>query len=130
VVDGKLHAALVSSGSAKKGFSMVQVDGKALKVGDKVSFGSFSVSQQSTHQVTVQTEQFEFQLANSDRFINQQLRAKAALSKLTSHGLLGQTHSAKTHNTPLRYIEGEVDDYVIADSDIFGDDFVYNKFQA
>ena len=130
VVDGELHAALISSGSAKKGFSMVQVDGKALAIGDKVEFGSFSVTQTSTHQVTVQTETFEFLLSNSDLFINQQLRSKVALSKLQSHGLLGQTHSTKVHATPLRYIEGEVDDYVIADSDIFGDDFVYNQFQA
>jgi len=43
---------------------------------------------------------------------------------------LGQTHSTKTHRSPLRYIEGDVDDYVIADNDIFGDDFVYNQFQA
>ena len=47
----------------------------------------------------------------------------------TSHGLLGQTHNAKTYATALKYIAGEVDDYVIADSDIFGTDFVYNQFQ-
>ena len=128
VVDGKLHAALITSGTAVKGFAQVQMDGKALKVGDKVSFGTFSVSLVSTHQVSVQTEQFDFQLTNSDMFINQQLRAKVALSKLTAHGLLGQTHSSKTHSSPLRFIEGDVDDYVIADSDIFGDDFVFNQF--
>ena len=130
VVDGKLHAALVSSGSAKKGFSMVQMDGKALKVGDKVSFGTFSIEMTATHSVVVEMENFDFDLSNSDLFINQQLRSKKPLSKLAAHGLLGQTHSSKTHSTPLRYIEGEVDDYVIADNDIFGDDFVFNQFQA
>jgi hypothetical protein len=130
VVDGKLHAALITAGSAKKGFAMVQMDGNALKVGDKVSFGSFSLQLTSTHRVFVQTENFDFELTNSDLFINQALRSKVALAKLQSHGLLGQTHSTKTHSSPLRYIEGEVDDYVIADNDIFGDDFVYNQFKA
>jgi hypothetical protein len=128
IVDGKLHAALVSAGSAKKGFSSVQMDGKALKVGDSVSFGSFSLTLKSSHSVAVTTENFEFELSNSDMFINQALRSKVSLSQLTSHGLLGQTHSTKTYPSMVKYIEGEVDDYVIADSDIFGTDFLFNKF--
>ena len=129
VVDGKLHAGLITAGDAKKGFSMVQMDGKALKVGDKVAFGSFSIEVLSAYKVKVETERFEFELDNSDMFINQALRSKVALSKLQSHGLLGQTHSSKVHSSPLKYIEGEVDDYIIADNDIFGSDFLYNKFQ-
>ena len=129
VVDGKLHAGLITAGDAKKGFSMVQMDGKALKVGDKVAFGSFSIEVLSAYKVKVETERFEFELDNSDMFINQALRSKVALSKLQSHGLLGQTHSSKVHSSPLKYIEGEVDDYVIADNDIFGSDFLFNKFQ-
>jgi len=129
VVDGKLHAALVTAGSAKKGFSAVQMDGKAIKVGETVSFGSFSVAAKSSHAVVVSTEHFEFELSNSDMFINQGLRSKVPLSQLESHGLLGQTHSSKTYASSIRYIEGDVDDYVIADNDVFGDDFVYNKFQ-
>ena len=101
VVDGELHAALISAGKANKGFSMVQVDGKVLKVGDKVSFGFFSLEQVSTHKVVVNTDNFEFELSNSDMFVNQQLRSKTALSKLKSHGLLGQTHSSKNpHFSP------------------------------
>jgi len=61
--------------------------------------------------------------------MNQALRSKVELSKLHSHGLLGQTHLSKIYSTPLKYVEGEVDDYVIADSDIFGHDFVFNLFQ-
>ena len=129
-VEGQLHAILVTAGSAKKGFSMVQMDGKALKVGDKVAFGSFSLSMSTSHKVTVQSDNFEFDLTNSDLFINQGVRAKVALSKLTSHGLLGQTHSSTLHSSPLRFIEGDVDDYAVADNDVFGDDFVYNQFQA
>jgi len=52
------------------------------------------------------------------------------LSKLHSHGLLGQTHSSKVYSTATRYIEGSVDDYIIADDDIFGTDFVYNQFHS
>ena len=128
VVAGKVHAALVQSGSAQKGFSGVQVDGKALQVGDLVSFGSFSVEYVSSHMVYVATDNYSFELSNSDEFINQALRATTPLSKLRSHGLLGQTHSVKTYATPLKYIEGEVDDYVIQDNDIFGTDFLFNQF--
>lgn len=129
VVDGKLHAALVTAGPAKKGFSMVQMDGQVVKVGESVEFGSFSLAVKSTHAVVITTEHFAFELSNSDMFVNQALRSTVPLSQLQSHGLLGQTHSSKTFASALRYIEGEVDDYVIADNDVFGDDFVYNKFQ-
>ena len=129
VVDGKLHAALVTAGTSKEGFASVQMDGKALKVGDTVTFGSFSLTLTSSHKVAVETEEFAFELSNSDLFINQALRSKVALSKLQSHGLLGQTHSSKTHKSTLKFIEGEVDDYVIADNDIYGSAFLFNRFQ-
>jgi len=129
VVDGKVHKALLTAGSAKNGFASVQVDGKSLKVGDAVSFGSFSVKMVSTHHATIETENFSFELSNSDMFINQAVSNRVPLNKLQSHGLLGQTHAAKVYPTSTRYIQGEVDDYVIADNDIFGSDFAYNKFQ-
>ena len=128
IVNDKVHAALIEAGSAQKGFAGVQVDGKALSVGDLVTFGAFSVEYISTHLVAVTTDNYSFQLSNSDMFINQALRATTPLSKLTSHGLLGQTHSIKTYATALKYIEGEVDDYVIQDGNIFGTDFQYNQF--
>ena len=129
IVDGKLHAALVQSGPAQKGFAGVQVDGRSVQVGDKVSFGPFSLERTSTHGVSVTTENFSFELSNSDMFINQAIRPLVPLSELTAtHGLLGQTHSTKTYGSAIKYIMGDVDDYVIADSDIFGHDFVYNQF--
>jgi len=129
MVDGELHAALVQSGSAQTGFAGVQVDGKALQVGDKKSFGAFSVELVSTHEVSITTENFNIRLSNSDNFINQELRATTSLSKLRSHGLLGQTHSIKTYSSALKHVEGDIDDYVIEDNDIFGTSFVYNRFQ-
>jgi len=102
-----------------------------LKIGDKVTIGLFSVEYISTHQVTVNTAHFRFSLSNSDRFINQGLQCTVPLTRLQSHGLLGQTHSTKVYaNTNNRYIEGTVDDYVIGDDDIFGTDFIYNQFST
>jgi hypothetical protein len=129
IVDGKLHKALIKAGSAKQGFASVELDGKSLKVGDAFAYGSYSLKMVSTHHVSIQTENFSFELTNSDMFINQAVVNRVPLSKLSSHGLLGQTHAAKVYPTAARYIEGEVDDYVIADNDIFGTDFAYNKFQ-
>jgi hypothetical protein len=129
MVDGKLHAALIVAGPAKSGFAGVQVDGKVVAVGATVSFGSFSLTARTAYSVQVKTEHFEFELSNSDMFINQGVRATVPLNKLQAHGLLGQTSSTQTYSTSVKYIAGSVDDYVIADSDIFGDDFVYNMFQ-
>ena len=130
VVAGRTHAALVTSGDAKRGFAAVQMDGKALQVGDKAVFGSFSLEFRSAYSVAVSTEHFEFVLDNSDLFINQAMRSKVPLSKLSAHGLLGQTHSSKTYKGAIPQIEGRVDDYSLADGDLFGDDFVFNQFQA
>jgi hypothetical protein len=129
VVDGKLHAALITAGPAKSGFAGVQVDGRVVKVGQTVSYGSFSVTARTAYSVSVQTEHFEFELTNSDMFINQALRSTIALSKLQAHGLLGQTASLQTYPTAIKYIAGAVDDYTVADSDIYGNNFVYNLFQ-
>ena len=128
IVDGKVHAALLTAGPAKSGFAAVQVDGKALKVGQTVTFGSFSVAFDSAYSVLLTTEHFEFDLSNSDLFINQALRSRIPLNKLQAHGLLGQTASSTTYPSALKYIQGSVDDYVIADNDLFGTDFVYNQF--
>ena len=130
VVDGRRHSALITAGPAMRGFAGVHVDARTLTVGDKVGYGEFTVYMQSAHTVLVTTDSFEFQLTNSDMFISQKLRARVPLSDLKAHGLIGQTHSTTTYPTKLRYIEGEVDDYVIGDSDIFGTDFVYNRFLA
>lgn len=120
---------LVTAGSAKNGFAAITLDGKTLSVGDAFTFGSFAVSMESTHHVSIQTENFSFELSNSDMFINQAVSTKVALSKISAHGLLGQTAAPKVYSGANRYIQGEVDDYVIASNDIFGKDFAFNKFQ-
>jgi len=98
------------------------------KWGETVSYGSFTLTRTSSHKVTMATEHFSFDLNNSDLFINLALTVTTSLAKLSSHGLLGQTHSTKVYPTSIRYIEGSTDDYIIDDDDIFGTDFVFNQF--
>ena len=132
VVDGVVHAALVEAGSAKDGFALVEVDGQPLTVGDSVEYGSFTLHLTSTHSLTVHTPHFTFELRNSDRFINQELRARVPLQQLKGvHGLIGQTHSGRVWaGSLIKHIQGRVDDYVIADGDIFGSQFLYNRFHT
>jgi len=68
---------------------------------------------------------------NSDMFVNlRSVRVNpASWSKLASHGLLGQTWSNKRYSGSVSAIEGEVDDYMIAEDSVFGDSFVFNKYQ-
>jgi len=127
-IAGKTHKVLITAGSAHAGFAMIQLDGKTLSVGDSQTFGEFAVTVKSAFRVSIQTDSFSFELSNSDMFINQAVSSRKPLSKLNAHGLLGQTHRARVYPTALRYIEGEVDDYVIADNDIFGTEFAFNKF--
>jgi len=73
-----------------------------------------------------------FYFENSDHFINQQIKVKPdRLDQLGTHGLLGQTWNPMEYkNSAIKYILGEVDDYVIMDSNdiLFGIQFVYNLF--
>ena len=128
IVDGELHAAYIQSGPAKRGFASIQLNGRVLRVGQKRTFGDFSIQVQDAYNIIINTESFEFTLHNSDRFINQAIRSKLPLAQLQSHGLLGQTHSTKTYPTALKFVEGQVDDYLIESDDIFGHDFLYNRF--
>lgn len=129
-VDGKIHSAFLSAGSAKQGFSEVQVDGDDIEIGQTITYGTFSLTYISTHEVFITMENFDFELSNSDLFINQILTPKVSLTELCSHGLLGQTHKHDLYPTSIKYIAGSVDDYLIADNDIYGTDFIYNQFQS
>ena len=129
--DGTVHTAVLTAGPASEGFASVEVDGVLLSVGSSVavSSASFSVARISSHAVRVVTPSFELDVESSDRFVNlQQLRPRVPLDELTSHGLLGQTHSRTLHPSTLRHIEGEVDDYSLADDDLLATDFLYSRF--
>jgi hypothetical protein len=122
----KIH---LSTGDAKTGFAAVEVNGKALAIGDTVLLADNmgSVSLNSTHLASVQVGNWDFAFENSDMFVNQRVRVIDARG-LRSHGLLGQTWREATYPNAIKYIQGQVDDYVIRDNDIFGDNFVFNTF--
>jgi hypothetical protein len=116
----KIH---IVSGSA------VEVNGKALAVGDTVLLADNmgSVTYNSTHVTSVAVGNWDFAFENSDMFVNQRVRVLDARG-LRSHGLLGQTWRETTYPNAVKYVQGSVDDYVIRDNDIFGDNFVFNTF--
>jgi hypothetical protein len=128
IIDGKVEQLLFTAGPAKKGYEEASLNGQAMKIGDTYTNGEFSVSFNTSHILSVDTPTFHFKFDNSDMFINQQVVAKKPLSKLTTHGLFGQTHERKIYASSLKYIAGEADDYAIADNSLFGTDFVYNRF--
>jgi hypothetical protein len=129
IVDGRLHRLLLTAGAADTGFASVHLNGEALSVGATFSAGSLSVQYESAYRCVVHTDEFSFTFDNSDGFINQAVTARRPLLQLTTHGLFGQTHRAALYSTPLKYIEGDVEDYVIQDGDIFGHSFLFGRFQ-
>jgi len=60
-------------------------------------------------------------------YVNQKVRVLDSRG-MRSHGLLGQTWRDTTYPNAIKYIQGSVDDYVIRDNDIFGDNFVFNTY--
>ena len=129
-VHAKIHTVLLVAGPASTGFTAVLVNGKNVTAGVSVEYQDLFVAVTGTHTVTVRTKNFAVDLNNSDRFINQALRSRVPLSHLHSHGLIGQTHSSRTYKTGLKVVEGDVDDYVIEDGDMFGTAFVFNRFRG
>jgi hypothetical protein len=108
----------------------VELDGRLVTVGQSLvsTSGELQLELRSAYELTVSTPTFRFVFSNSDRFINQQLQPAVPLSSLDAHGLLGQTHRRQLYKSTLRYIEGDVDDYAIADNALVGKQYTYNKF--
>lgn len=72
--------------------------------------------------INVNNGQWFIHIENNDGFLNV---LNVTLKKFTqAHGLIGQTYRMNQH-----MYEGIVDDYYITDNNLFGIDFVYNKFQ-
>ena len=127
-VDGHdVQRLVVEAGAHEAGFASVQLNGRSLAVGDSASVGQFAVQVLSSHRLVVRTRELQLTLDNSDRFINQQVEALVGLTRMTAHGLLGQTHRAVQHKSALRHIEGDVDEYVV--SDLLAHDFHYDRFE-
>jgi hypothetical protein len=117
------------TGNAKWGFESVTVNDKEMRVGESVTLAGDlgSVSRNNTHLASVHVGNWDFAFENSDLFVNQRVSVLDK-SGLRSHGLLGQTWRETTYPNAIKYIAGQVDDYVIRDNDIFGDNFVFNAF--
>ena len=121
----RLH---VASGSWDAGFDSVALDGAALPVGTNASVSGLTVHVLSAYALRVRAGNFELELHNSDRFVNIVETRVLHWSALASHGLLGQTWRAPRDGLKgrqLPHIEGDVDDYVEADNDLLGGNFVF-----
>ena len=149
---------LIEAGEAKQGFQSVQLDGRQLLVGDEVGSvegtGTVTVDGPVGSQlhvrlddpwhVSVQVGLWRLQLDSSDWFVNiaqVQHRDWSALRRQERpHGLLGQTwqrrgegagaEKRRTSSAGPRDIEGDVDDYVLADRDMWAVPSAYNRFEV
>ena len=128
---------LIESGPAETGFALVTVNGRQLSIGDSAPLtftdGKVgSVSFTSTHEVTLAAGLFEIEMENSDEFINlRSVLVKGSnwkeLVDEKAHGLLGQTWQVRKGKSA---IEGKVDDYMLMSEDLYGSDFMYNRFST
>jgi len=136
----KVH---VTAGPAKKGLT-VRVNGK--KVHEKkttLKLGSVEIV--NHRRVVIKTPIAALTMTNSDKFMNQEIAMfdekllalgaeRLALkdgetfhSEIPLHGLQGQTWRNVEYPSGLEY-EGSIMDYHVVDGNLFGTDFVYNKF--
>lgn len=124
---------IIQSGVAKKGFELIQFNKQVITApttltGLSGANEAITLQVHNTHQMTLNTGLFEFELENSDNFINivtaRVTDWRALTHSVKSHGLLGQTWELRKG-----IIQGTVDDYAEASNNLLGHDFLYNKFQ-
>ena len=98
-----------------------RIQSAALSFSDSDATGSITVD--STHELTIKSGLFEVVVENNDGFVNLRSVYVSAANwpKLASHGLLGQTWQNKRYGGKIKEIEGDVDDYLIEDDNMFGD---------
>ena len=144
------HRLLIRAGNAETGFSALQFDGADMSIGTAVDTTNSSVlsrddvvdgirfEYRSSHRVRVSASAFDYEIENSDRFLNLlsvRVRDWTALTtRIKSHGLLGQTwHKRKggvgVRARDVKAVEGEYDDYANADAELFGVDNLYARFK-
>lgn len=132
---GEKFAAM--SGQGDKGFAQVVFNNQELKVGDNVKFSQGSIFFNTTHELTIEVGVFHIEVENIDGFVNlrrvhvDQSRWMELEEHDGTHGLLGQTWQNKRYKgQKIPEIEGDVDDYVIADNDLYGSDFIFNRLAS
>ena len=132
-VSAVIMSVIIVSGAANSGFQSVIVNNKSIAVGATISLSDHdyfvNITYPDTHFVTISSPLFNFEFDNSDFFINQRLKANIPLDKLNTHGLLGQTSTGKIYaGNSIKYIEGDVDEYMIAENSLLGNNFVFNQW--
>jgi len=130
----------IQAGDCQRGIQYIKVNDKLLVTGEKMLIGagaqldsSQSIHFVDAHHATLSFGEVVIQLANSESFFNQKvsLTAYGQKTKENIHGLLGQTwrpSSFRGEDGSRQVIQGSSADYMIQDDDLFGTDFVYNKF--
>ena len=122
--DGTIHRVLITAGDAQTGLGEIEVDGQEMASETmSVEAGNVTVERLTAFEVRVSTPHFQFELINSDGFLNELVRPLVSLRELAPHGLLGQTWQLRKV-----IVDGMVEDYSILDSDMFGSDSVYDRF--
>ena len=112
---------------------LVTLNGVPLFAGVNVSVqlaagrGLMDVVVLSTHSVWCRVGNFELQLDNSDLFVNLVGLRVLKWHKMASHGLIGQTWRRPAKPGKVRYIHGDVDDYVEANNDLLGTAILYGQ---
>ena len=137
---------LLLAGSARTGFASIQLDERELKhmaakaeaaAGEqRVETADLSLALLDRHHVQVRHGIFTLLLDSSDGFINiggVSVSSFTALSQsVKPHGLLGQSwqrRSGADRGKDVAEVEGVVDDYSVADADIFGIATLYSQFE-
>ena len=128
---GERELIRLEAGGAQQGFAAVTLNERELAVGETALLedGAGFIARNSSHVVSVSVGAWAFVFDNSDMFVNQRVAVSGDASALRSHGLLGQTWREQSYpRSPIKFIQGKVDDYVIREGDVFGDSFAFNAF--
>jgi hypothetical protein len=126
----RLH---IQSGRAQKGFESILYNDYQLNIFNTsiLNLESSGIRLLSTHEIEITTEDFIMEIENIDHFLNlRSIRVQKPFSRLRSHGLIGQTWSTTIYKGGHKYTEGDIDDYVITEDNVFGVDFPYNLFSV
>ena len=124
----------VVAGNASKGFERVEVNGQRLAVHDSTPTNTVRLT--STHELVLTAGSFSIDVECVDGFVNlRSVRPTVPFGRLRSHGLLGQTWSTTRHQSTLKVVEGEVDEYALTEADeendgLFGTGFMYNRYDV
>ena len=120
----------VQAGSAATGFAAVQYN----TTDATTDSTSLTFQQLSSHHLTVTLGSYTLLVDNSDGFVDlARVQPLVPMSRLSSHGLLGQTHTrpqgARKQTGLAGVIDGSVDDYVV-EGGLWAADDMWSRYKA